>query len=496
MTSAYQQLESRFHRINALGEAAGVLGWDMAAMMPEGGAVARTEQLVVLAAVRHDLLTAAEVGDWLAAAEDDAQNLSLWQGANLREMRRIWQHATALDSAFVTRMTRACKTCEGLWRTARPDDDFKAVLPALRTVLELSREEATIKSEIFGCSPYDALLDSYEPGGSSAQIDVIFDDYVAFFPDFLGHVMEAQGAEPAPPCGPFPVEKQVALGREMMAVVGFDFKHGRLDRSLHPFCGGVPDDVRLTTRYDEENFLTALLGVLHETGHAMYDRGLPTDWRLQPVGAPRGMVLHESQSLLLEMQACRSAEFIAVLAGKVRDILGVSGPTYEAENLLALNNRVAPGFIRLDADEITYPAHVILRYRLERALIEGRMDADDLPMAWNDGMDDLLGLRPPCDRLGCLQDIHWYDGAWGYFPTYSLGAMAAAQIFDAAHRANPDLLSQIGQGNFAPLMAWLGREIHSQASVMSTDALLQQATGRSLDPSIFQAHLKARYLNA
>ncbi|WP_343560280.1 carboxypeptidase M32 [Kiloniella sp. b19] len=494
--TAYEQLEKRFRRINAIGEASGVLGWDMSAVMPEGGAAARTEQLAALGAVRHEMLTASEVGDWLDAAEESKGNLNGWQLANLREMRRIWRHATALSSDFVERLTRACKKCEGIWRTARPGNDFKAVLPALKEVLALSREEAAIKAELFGCSLYDALLDSYEPGGSSERIDAIFEDFAAFLPGFLGEVMEAQASRPdaLPLQGPYDTAQQAELGRELMAAVGFDFNHGRLDTSLHPFCGGVPDDVRITTRYDEQDFMTALMGVLHETGHALYERGLPADWRLQPVGSARGMTLHESQSLLIEMQACRSAEFMRFMAPKAREILGLSGAAYEAENLRALSNRVQPGFIRVDADEVTYPAHVILRYRLERALIEGRMELEDLPTAWNDGLEALLGIRPPSDTLGCLQDIHWYDGAWGYFPTYSLGAMAAAQIFDSARRANPDLLNRIEQGDFAPLMSWLGEQVHSRGSSMSTDELLTHATGRPLDPAVFKAHLKTRYL--
>ena len=279
-----------------------------------------------------------------------------------------------------------------------------------------------------------------------------------------------------------------------MESVGFDFNHGRLDVSLHPFCGGVPDDVRITTRYDEDDFLTALMGVLHETGHALYERGLPAQWRLQPVGMARGMAFHESQSLIVEMQACRSPAFVTFLAPLARETFTGRGPAWEAENLVRLYGRVEPGFIRVDADEVTYPAHVILRYRLEKALIAGQMEVEDIPGAWNEGMQDLLGISPPNDGLGCLQDIHWYDGAWGYFPTYTLGAMTAAQLFDAACRANGGILPAIGQGDFSPLMTWLGEKVHSLGSSMSSDEILIHATGRGLDPEIFKTHLQSRYL--
>lgn len=280
-----------------------------------------------------------------------------------------------------------------------------------------------------------------------------------------------------------------------MERLGFDFNHGRLDVSLHPFCGGTSDDVRITTRYDEADFTSALMGVLHETGHALYERGLPKNWRGQPVGQARGMAVHESQSLLVEMQVCRSREFLAFAAPIMRNVLVGRGPAWDVDNLSRLYTRVEPGFIRVDADEVTYPAHVILRYKLERTMIAGDMEPADLPAAWNEGMQRLLGLTPPDDRLGCLQDIHWYDGAWGYFPTYTLGAMTAAQFFDAAVRADPDIKTGIASGNFLPLIGWLRDNIHGKGSLLSSQDLLVAATGSPLDPEIFKTHLKQRYLS-
>ncbi len=473
-----------------------MLSWDMSAMMPPGGAAARTEQLAALSVTCHELLAAPELAELLDQASDERAELDAWQRANLAEMRRSWLHATALDAQLVEALSRAAKRCEMTWRVARPAADFAMVLPALSEVLTLVREAAQAKAEKLGVPPYDALLDEYEPGESSARIDGIFDELAAFLPGFLGEVMERQASRPAPiaPEGPFPVEKQMALAKTLMQAVGFDFQHGRLDTSVHPFCGGVPEDVRITTRYDEADFTTAMMGVLHETGHALYERGLPKDWRLQPVGTARGMAMHESQSLLVEMQACRSREFIDFMAPLARSAFGGEGPAWEPDNLLALYNRVEPGFIRVDADEVTYPAHVILRYRLEKALIGGELELAELPEAWGAGMKALLGIVPPDDRLGCLQDIHWYDGAWGYFPTYTLGAMTAAQLFAAAKAARPEIPSGVAKGDFAPLMEWLRDEVHSQASRWTVDELLSQATGQPLDPKVFEAHLKARYL--
>ncbi|MGF1593187.1 MAG: carboxypeptidase M32 [Kiloniellaceae bacterium] len=494
--TAYEELSRKFKRLHALQEAQGVLSWDMSAMMPAGGAEARTEQLATLSVVCHEILTDPSLDELFDRASAETKGLDAWTQANLQEMKRRWLHATALESDLVEALAKACKRCEMIWRKARPAADFAAVLPALAEVLNLTRQAAAAKAERLGCSLYDALLDQYEPGGSSARIDAVFAELADFLPGFLDAVLARQRALPAilPLEGPFPREKQEALARRLMAAVGFDFEHGRLDTSLHPFCGGVPDDVRITTRYNEDDFTIALMGVLHETGHAMYERGLPRDWRLQPVGEARGMAMHESQSLMVEMQACRSREFVDFLAPLAREAFGGSGAAWQAGNLLRHYNKVEPGFIRVDADEVTYPAHVILRYRLEKALIAGDMDLADLPGEWNRGLRELLGIVPPDDRLGCLQDIHWYDGAWGYFPTYTLGAMTAAQLFAAARRARPEIPEALGRGDFAPLMGWLAEQVHAQASSAGFEEILEKATGEALNPAVFKAHLKARYL--
>ncbi|MEX2649409.1 MAG: carboxypeptidase M32, partial [Alphaproteobacteria bacterium] len=426
---AYAELERRHARLSHLNGARAVLSWDHQAMMPDGGAEARTEQIAVLGVLEHELATDPAQGELLAAAA--AEPLDDWQRANLREMKRRWRHATALDADLVERLSRAVSSGEQAWRAARPLSDFAGFAPALDAVLRLAREVAARKADALGLAPYDALLDEYEPGFASLRIDGLFADLEGFLPEFLGRVLERQRSRGAPlrPQGPFPTDRQRDLALRLMRAVGFDFRHGRLDVSLHPFCGGTPDDVRITTRYDETDFTSALMGVLHETGHAMYERGLPAQWRNQPVGEARGTGIHESQSLLIEMQACRGREFLAFAAPIMREAFGADGPAWREDNLYRLYTLVEPGFIRVDADEVTYPAHVILRYRLERAMIAGDLAVADLPGAWNEGMKRLLGIVPPEDRLGCLQDIHWPDGAWGYFPTYTLGALAAAQLF-------------------------------------------------------------------
>lgn len=493
MTEAYKKLESRFHRMSVLSGIGGMLHWDMAVIMPGGGADARSEQLATLSVLENELINAPDLGDLITSAQ--SESLDDWQQANLAEMKRAWVHGTAVPGELVEKMSRAGTRCEVAWRTARAENDFKGLLPQLQEVLDLSIEAGKAKAEALGTSVYDALLDQYDPMMRSDRIDTLFAELESFLPDFTADVIERQKAEDKPlkPKGPFPVETQNQIGLELMKAVGFDFDHGRLDISHHPFCGGIPEDVRLTTRYDEDDFTSAIMGVLHETGHAMYERGLPADLQNQPVGKARGMTMHESQSLLVEMQACRSEEFLTYAGPVFESAFGGDSSAWKPANLHRLYTRVEPGLIRVDADEVTYPAHVILRYRIERALIEGDMKLADLPSAWNEMMQKLLGIVPEDDRNGCMQDIHWPAGAWGYFPTYTLGAMAAAQIFAAAREANPEIPDALSRGDFAPLMSWLGKNIHGQASSKSTDAILEAATGKALGVDAFKAHLENRY---
>ncbi|MGE5476225.1 MAG: carboxypeptidase M32 [Bacteroidales bacterium] len=492
---AAARLEAIFRKAAILGDTLSVLHWDMSTMMPDGGAEARADQLALLKTLAHETITAPEVPELLDRAEGEVQDD--WGRANLREMRRDWVHAAAVPADLVEALAKAESACEMAWRQARPAADFAMVAPSLKTLLGLVRQAGQAKAEALGVAVYDALLDQYEPDGRSADIDAVFADLEAFLPGFLHQALEAQARRPAPrlPAGPFPTETQRKLGLEFMTALGFDFSHGRLDVSFHPFCGGYPDDTRITTRYDEADFTSALMGVIHETGHALYEFGLPGGrWRNQPVARARGMQMHESQSLLMEMQACRTREFTAWAAPRLAAAFGGSGSDWEVDNLYRHGIRVKPDFIRVEADEVTYPAHVIIRYGLEKALIEGRMEVEDLPAAWNAGYRRLLGITPPDDRLGCLQDIHWYGGSWGYFPTYTLGAMTAAQLFDAATRADAAIRPALGRGDFAPLLVWLRTNVHGKGSSLSTRDLLTQATGRPLDAAVFKAHLQKRYL--
>jgi carboxypeptidase Taq len=494
--TAYDRLAARFARIATIGEAGAMLGWDAAAVMPPGGAAARGDQLAVLAGVSHGLLTEPAVADDIAEASA-RPDPDPWRAANLALIRHAHTRATALPSDLVEAQARANSACEKIWREARRDSDFTRVRPLLAEVVHLVRQCAEALAPVLGLSPYDALMDGFQRGITAADVAPVFADYEVFLRTALPRALELQASRPAPvrPQGPFPEDAQEALCRRMAARVGLDFTSARLDRSTHPFCGGTPTDVRITTRYDSADFAQSLLGVLHETGHAMYERGLPEAFRRQPVGEAAGMAVHESQSLIVEMQACRSDAFLSFLGPELHEVFDDDPAPYRPENLARLWRRIGRGHVRVDADEMTYPAHVILRFRLEQALISGDLAVTDLPGAWNQGLHALLEITPPDDARGCLQDIHWYDGAFGYFPSYTLGAMAAAQLMAAARQSVPGLDVAMGKGDLSPLMGWLRAKVHGVGSLLGFNDLMRAATGKKLDPADFTAHLTARYLS-
>jgi len=494
--SAYHRLRDRFRRIALIEETSSILHWDTSVTMPRGSAEARAEQMAALAAVVHSLLAAPEVEDDLAAAEASAHALSDADRRNLALMRRRCVRATALPPALVEAAARANSLCEAAWRGARAASDFAAVAPRLAEVVRLARETAAALSTATGLAPYDALLDGFQPGLSDARVAELFGPLergvIALLPQ--AEAREAALSPPMPLPGPFPAEAQRRLCRLLAERAGLEFATARLDESTHPFCGGTPTDTRITTRYDESDPAPAILGVLHECGHALYERNLPRDWARQPLGEAAGMAAHESQSLIVEMQACRSDAFLSWLGPRLAEAFGGPPEAYATASLARLWRRVRRGFIRVDADEVTYPLHVILRWQLERALIAGELAVADLPGAWNEGFRRLLDREVPDDRRGVLQDIHWYDGQFGYFPSYTLGAMAAAQMMAALRSVIPDLDDALAAGDLSPLVAWLAANVHAHGARFGFDDLVAAATGRPLDPEVFVAHLRARYL--
>ncbi len=489
--AAYAQLETRFARAIRVDEASGWLHWDQSVTMPNGGAEARGEQTAALAEVAHEIVSAPLTGDLLAAANAGADP---WRQANLREMRRRHIAATAVPGDLVGRLARARAAAESAWRAARPASDFARALPAFAELTALTRTEAQALGETLGLSPYDALLDRYDPGRRADDITLIFDRLRLFLADAIPAIVQRQADWGVTPAVRAPASAQREAGQVLLRAIGFDFNHGRLDDSLHPFSTGTAEDARITARWDEGDALSGMMAVLHEAGHAAYTRGQPLKWRGQPVGDDAGMTAHESQSLTFEMQAGRSAEMAGFLAGLLGE---AAGETVEGEAVHRALLGVRPGYIRVDADEATYPVHVILRFELEQALISGDLDPADLPGAWNERVEGYLGLPRPDDREGCLQDIHWFDGAFGYFPTYTLGALAAAQLYRAARAAIGErpLARALAKGDYGPLVRWMGEHVHANGRLHpSSNALLEAATGAPLTPDAFEAHIRQRYL--
>lgn len=491
--TAYAQLESLFTRLYRYQHLSAIAQWDQAAMMPSKGNDARAAAQAELSVLMHNTLTDPQLEGLLQAAEQEGLNDE--DAASVREMRRHWAAANLLPASLVEAKALAGSRCEHAWREQRKANDWAGFLENFRDVVRLSREEAQRLSDAQGLSRYDALMDRYEPGMKSADIDRIFGDVKTWLPELIRDVRARQAGENVVAAqGPFPVAQQRALGVEVMGLLGFDFDAGRLDVSAHPFCGGVAEDVRITTRYSEDDFVQSLMGIVHETGHARYEQRLPRGRVHLPVGQARSMGIHESQSLSFEMQIGRSEAFLQRIAPLVAKHFGAQ-PAFESANLARLYTRVKPGYIRVDADELTYPCHVILRYEIERALIEGEIEAEDIPALWDEKMMAYLGVDTRGNyRNGCLQDIHWTDGSFGYFPSYTLGAMYAAQYFATIRRLHPDLDARIAAGDLSPAFDWLDANIWSQASRWETDELVRRATGEALNPAHFRAHLTARYL--
>ena len=493
---SFAELDHLCRRLEALSHAQSMLGVDEAVNMPDGGAEKRAEAMSVLASMAHEMATAPHIADWIDKAENE--DLDAAQKAAVAEFRRSYINRTCLSSDFVARQVNAAMRCEQLWRQLRAKNDWNDSLPSFENIVALAQEEAARRAEVLKLSPYDALVEQYDPGSRSAEIARVFADLKGFLKSFIPEALEAQARRRAKHplkalAGPFPIEKQKALGLELMKAVGFDFHHGRLDISHHPFCGGVPSDVRMTTRYRTDEFLSSLMGMLHETGHGLYEQNLPHDLSHWPSMRARGMAMHESQSLFQEMQLSRRPEFWEFALPKAREILGLDGVTID--DLLGHVHRVERGFIRVDADEATYPLHVILRFEMEQDLVTGKLAAKDVPDAWNAKMTEYLGLSTTGNyKDGPMQDVHWPSGAFGYFPSYTLGAMMAAQQWAAVERSIPDAAAQIAKGDFSGINAWRKKNIWSKASMFSTPEIMRQATGQPLNATYFEQHLRSRYL--
>jgi carboxypeptidase Taq len=493
MGEAYTELIARVRETALLASCGSLLHWDQQTYMPPKGAAHRAEQAAAVAGVVHRQFTAPEVGDLLSAAEAGRYDAGSPEAVNLRGIRRDYDRARRLPEALVTELARVTALAQEVWVDARKERDFSRFRPWLEKIVTLKRQEA----EALGYAevPYDALLEDYEPGETTGRVRALLEELRDELVPLVAAVVHS-GRAPDRSIfqRPYPIEQQRALGVTVATAIGFDFQAGRLDVSAHPFCSGIgPGDTRMTTRFNPTDLGDALFSVLHEGGHGLYDQGLAAEHYGMPMGSAASLGIHESQSRLWENLVGRSAPFWEHLYPRAVESFPEALRGVSLEAFLFAINEVRPSFIRVDADEATYNLHVLLRFELEQALLHGDLSPGDVPAAWNERMERYLGIRPPDDAQGCLQDIHWSGGGIGYFPTYTLGNLYAAQFFEQARAELGDVEGQIRRGDFAPLRAWLTEKVYRQGRRYDARDLVVAVTGRPLSHRPLLNHLRSKY---
>lgn len=483
MNDAYRILEQRFNEKNMLEHIIALIDLDGQLNAPASAANGRGEQKTLLELKIHAILTLPDWGEVFDKL-DNAAGLDEWQRANVRKAKEEVAEASVLPAELVERQAKARNDSVAVWFNARKENDFDAFCPHLERLVELQKQAAVLKNPL---NPYDAMLDSYEAGVTQAFINPLFDDLKAFLPDFIDNARSRAPQKTAEYEKTYPVAEQIAFCKDLMTRMGFDFDRGRMDVSSTAFCTTLgKDDIRIVSHFSVDNPMEGIAAVMHETGHALYEMHLPYAYMNQPVGQQRGMAMHESQSLLMEIGVLHSTAYLNWLARQLGE---------RPETLRAKVQPVRPSLIRIYADEVTYPLHIILRYELEKAMIAGDLQVRDLPAAWNEKMRACLGVVPETNAKGCLQDIHWADGNFGYFPDYTLGALAAAQFLETAENAVPEISDCLGRGDFAPLNGWLTDNIRTQASLRPFNDAVLFATGKRLSAQSFKKLLENRYLS-
>ncbi len=489
----YEQLTARMREVHTLGAVASLLGWDQETYMPKRAAARRAEQQALMRELVHRRFTDDAIGAWLEALPEQEVRARLGDeaAANVRELRRSYERARKLPSEFVAELTRTCSHAHEAWIEARKQAAFPIFAPHLEKIIALKRQEADYVG--YEDERYDALLDEYEPGARTREIAPLLEGLREVLVPLVRAATEAGAAQAGEENRRWPREAQERLCRRVAAMMGFDFEAGRLDVSAHPFCSGIDaGDVRLTTRYDERDAASALFGVMHEAGHGLYEQGLDPEQLGMPAGQACSTGMHESQSRLWENQIGRSRPFWEHLFPILRDHFPQACTGLELEDWLKRINRVSPSLIRVEADEVTYNLHILLRFEIERALLEGELTVAQLPAAWNQKMEAYLGLTPPDDAKGVLQDIHWSFGGFGYFPTYSLGNLYAAQIFEALRADVGDLDALLRHGRLLEIRDWLRAKIHRRGMVLRAPALLEEVTGKPPSSEPFERYVRAK----
>ena len=492
----YKKLEDNIRKIAHLSNICDLAHWDAATGLPVGATENRHREIASFKAVIHELSTSKELGELIEASFAEKNDLDDMQRVNLNLVKKKYNSQICVSTEIQKEYSIVSFECEFIWRKARRENDFKSLIPYQDKVFNSVRKIAELKAEALGKSPMDALIDMYDHDRTSVEIDNTFDKLKAELPKLIEKIIEKQKSEKILPLTePIDENTQKNIGLKIMEKMGFNMDCGRLDKSVHPFCSGSNDDVRSTTRYDVNNFLSSLFGVIHEAGHGLYQQNLPAKYRDQPIGSHMGMAFHESQSLIMEMQAGMSKPFTAFLAELLRDEFSFVGPEYSEENLYKLITKVTPSFIRVDADEATYPLHIILRYEIEKEILENNLAAKDLPALWNAKMKEYLGIVPDADSKGCMQDIHWPSGGLGYFPSYTNGAIIASMLMKKAKTEYESIDAELRTGDFSSLNKFLNERLRNSGSSRSSADLLKYSTGHSeIRPDIFIDYLRAKYL--
>ncbi|MDB6039968.1 MAG: Carboxypeptidase Taq [Verrucomicrobiales bacterium] len=490
--NSYTQLLDRMREIGWIDGAAGLLSWDQETYMPAAAIEFRAAQLAYFKGRTHRLFTADEVGGWIKECESAAFSSLSKEAVNVREWRRAYDRATKLSPELVEEFERSTSMAWSAWIAARKGNDFAVFKPHLAKLLDLSRQMA----EAWGYAklPYDALLDGYEPGARTDELQKVFAELKPGIVRLIEKIgPSARSASKSTLPGPFPIEAQKLFNQAVAERIGFDFTSGRIDIAAHPFCTGIgPSDCRLTTRYDDNDFTDSLYSVLHECGHGLYDQGLPKEDFGTPMGSAVSLGIHESQSRLWENHVGRSREFWNYwlpVAQKHFPTLA----TNTAEDLYRHVNQVRPSLIRVEADEVTYDLHIILRFELEQKLLHRELSVEDLPEAWNTTFKRLFGLEVPDDTRGCLQDIHWSHGSFGYFPTYTLGNLNASQLIQNVRNENPNLNAELAQGDYGSLLRSLRHKIHQHGHRYLPPELMKEATGESTQGRYHAAYLERKF---
>lgn len=486
-----ERLKALLATVSDLHATLALLQWDQQTCMPEAAAAGRAEQIATLSRLAHERATDPELGRLLEALEPAVDSESD-DGALVRVALRDFRRATRLPPDLVEALARATALADPAWAAARQAADWGRFAPHLDQIVDLVRRTA----EAYGYDehPLDPLIDLHEPGMTRARLAAVFAELRPALVPMIGAVAAQQDGREAPLHGAFAEAAQETFGREVVERFGYDWRRGRQDRAVHPFCTGIgPDDVRITTRFDRAFLSTALFSTLHEAGHAMYEQGIARAYARSPLAAGASTGVHESQSRLWENQVGRSRAFWRAFFPRLRELLPAALGAVEPEAFYRAINRAAPTPIRVEADELTYNLHVLLRFELEADLLEGRLAVLQVPAAWNERMAKYLAVAPRDDAEGALQDIHWSSGAFGYFPTYTVGNLLSAQLYEAAVGAHPEIEEELERGAFDTLRSWLAERVWRHGRKYDPDDLLTRATGRPMEPGPYLRYLREKF---